>query len=110
MESIPPGSNQAQTNDAELEKVLAEINATPAFEAKAAEVIRGAVDDVFRGGRTGRYSIDQLTRQEKAHIGTQVEIALIQEFFRVEGTKLDTQIGGIEVDVKYYRRQLDDSS
>jgi Restriction endonuclease NaeI len=87
-------------NDPELERVYASIHATEAFVSRAADAVRGAIDDVLRGERTGRYSIGQLSRQEKAHIGTQVEIALVQEFFRVEGKKLDTIVDGIEVDIK----------
>lgn len=76
MRSVSSKSNQI--DDIALEKVIAEIKTIPAFAEKAADVIRDAIDEVLRGGKTGRYSIEQLTRQEKAHIGTQVEIALIQ--------------------------------
>src|SRR5580692_3253179 len=99
------GSNPSErvrlgTNDPELDRVHASVVAMDAFASRAADAIRGAIDDVLRGERTGRYSIAQLSRQEKAHIGTQVEIALVQEFFHAEGKKLDTLVDGIEVDIK----------
>ena len=94
-ERVPFGEN-----DPELERVYTSIRRMDALASRAADAIRGAIDDVLRGERTGRYSIEQLSRQEKAHIGTQVEIALVQEFFRAEGEKLDTLVDGIEVDIK----------
>lgn len=87
--------------DAELEIVYSHLSKIPNFQERAAVTIRNAVSEVLRGERTGRYSIEQLTRQEKAHIGTQVEIALLLEFFDLrEGDLLDTTIEGIEIDIK----------
>jgi Restriction endonuclease NaeI len=94
-ERVPLGHD-----DQELERVYASIRGMDNLASRAAAAIRGAIDDVLRGERTGRYSIERLSRQEKAHIGTQVEIALVQEFFRIEGKKLDTLVDGIEVDIK----------
>jgi len=87
--------------DPELETVVSYLSLIPDFEERAAVTIRDAVSEVLRGERTGRYSIHQLTKQEKAHIGTQVEIAFLHEFFDLrEGAILDTTIEGIEVDIK----------
>jgi hypothetical protein len=87
-------------HDTALKHVTASLRALDAFASRAADAIRGAIDDVLKGERTGRYSIEQLSRQEKAHIGTQVEIALVHEFFQAEGKKLDVLVDDIEVDIK----------
>lgn len=96
-ESIPPTDAPNQ----DLETVIAALNSIKNFQERAAVAIRDAVNEVLRGERTGRYSIDQLTKQEKAHIGTQVEIAFLLEFFGLrQGSLLDTTVEGIEVDIK----------
>jgi hypothetical protein len=87
--------------DAELDMVLAEIESLPDLPRRATNVIRKAVDNVLQGDRTRRYSISQLTPEEKKHIGTQVEKGLKQEFFQDRtGQVSDTTIAGIEVDIK----------
>lgn len=91
----------ADPTDAELQTVLNYIRRIPDLEKRAAHALRDAIDYVLLGEKTGRYSIAQLTRQEKAHIGTQVEIWLRREILgNVEGELLDAKIAGIEVDIK----------
>src|SRR5580698_1837840 len=87
--------------DAELDIVLAEIESLPDLPQRATNVIRKAVDNVLQGDRTRRHSINQLTPEEKKHIGTQVERGLKQEFFQGRtGQVSDTTVAGIEVDIK----------
>lgn len=87
--------------DAELHLVLAGIEALPDLQRRVTNVIRKAIDNVLQGDRTRRYSISQLTPEEKKHIGTQVERGLKQEFFQDRtGQVSDTTIEGIEVDIK----------
>ncbi len=87
--------------DRDLETVISGLQSIQGFQERAAIAIRDAVNEVLRGERTERYSIDQLTKQEKAHIGTQIEIAFLLEFFGLQqGLLLDTTIDGIEVDIK----------
>jgi hypothetical protein len=71
------------------------------LETIFARCIRQAIDEVIDGRRTGRYSYDQLDRQEKAYIGTRVEIVLRTELGLEWGEKLDTRIAGHEVDIKW---------
>lgn len=88
-------------SDPELNAVLREINKISELERTAGIVLRDAIDQVLLGDRTGRYSIDQLGRQEKAHIGTQVEIWLRRDLLgNTEGDLLDAKIADIEVDIK----------
>jgi hypothetical protein len=87
--------------DPEFGTVLAEIRSFPNFPERTANVIRKAIDNVLQGDRTRRYSIAQLTPEEKKHIGTQVEKCMKAEFFQDrKGIVSDTTIAKIEVDIK----------
>jgi hypothetical protein len=88
-------------DDHELDSVFRAIAAIPNFAKRSARTIRKAVDDVLQGDRTARYSIQQLTPEEKKHIGTQVERALKKEFFNDrKGKRLDTSVENVDVDIK----------
>lgn len=94
-------SETIPNSDPDLITVLQEINRISDIEHSAGVVLRDAIDQVLLGDRTGRYSIAQLSRQEKAHIGTQVEIWLRRDLLgNSEGDLLDAKIAGIEVDIK----------
>ena len=43
-------------------------------------VVRRGIDEVIDGGRTGRWSIDQLAKTEKTYIGTKIEHLVLNEF------------------------------
>jgi restriction endonuclease NaeI len=87
--------------DSELELARSEILGLKNFAQKAAGIVRLAIDNVLQGDRTKRYSIEQLTPEEKKHIGTQIEKGLKKELFEDRrGEVLDTTIAGIEVDIK----------
>lgn len=68
---------------------------------RSAAVLRRTFDQLYDGGRTGRYSWNQLYKTEKTHFGTLVEINLQREFDFDDGVKLDYCIAGYEVDAKY---------
>jgi hypothetical protein len=87
--------------DRELDLVFETIAAIPYFAKRSTKTIRRAVDGILRGESTARYSIGQLTPEEKKHIGTQVEYELKREFFKDrKGKRLDTSIENVEVDIK----------
>ena len=95
------GTTTQPLPDPELDAVLAEIENIPDFQGKTAGVIRKAIDNVLQGDRTRRYSISQLTPEEKKHIGTQVERGLKSDFFQDRAGKVsDTTIADVEVDIK----------
>jgi hypothetical protein len=64
------------------------------------KVIRQAIDEVVDGPRTGRWSITQLSKTEKTFVGTKVEIIILAALNLKRG-KLDTEIEGHSVDVKW---------
>ena len=44
------------------------------------DVVRHGIDEVIDGGRTGRWSVDQLVKTEKTYIGTKIEHLVLNEF------------------------------
>lgn len=56
---------------------------------------------MFDGQRTGRYSLDQLSKVEKTYIGTKVEIVIQAEFGLQRGDRMDYLVDGEEVDAKW---------
>jgi hypothetical protein len=89
--------------DPELETVCSRIKqlAGPAVTETFGIAIRQAVDEVLDGPRTGRWGFDQLEKTEKTYMGTRLEILLRAAFNLGRGDRLDLDVGGIEVDVKW---------
>jgi hypothetical protein len=71
------------------------------LEATFSRSIRQAIDEVIDGSRTGRYRYEELESQEKAYIGTRIEIVVRTEFELEPEGRLDTVIAGHEVDFKW---------
>ncbi len=86
--------------DSALHQVIQFFLRKTGFEARAAETLRQALDEVIDGIRTGRWSVDSLEKTEKTYIGTKVEILFKFDFELEDGEKLDTRIEGHEVDIK----------
>jgi hypothetical protein len=93
--------NHQSTSDTELDSVATEIMRLDPAGSRTAQVIRNTLDQLYDGQRTGRYRWDQLYSTEKRQGGKLVEINLQREFKFQDGTKLDYQIAGVEVDCKY---------
>jgi hypothetical protein len=66
-----------------------------------AEVIRDAIDILLDGQRTGRWCYGHLTKTEKTHLGTVIQIELQKEYDISDEGPLDYAIGGVPVDCKY---------
>lgn len=86
------------------------VQAIQAFDpngSRIGRVFREAFDQAYHGQLTGRYSVAQLSKTEKAHIGSLVEINLRRELdgFVTDGEVMDFKILGHEVDCKYSLRQ-----
>ncbi|MEX2424364.1 MAG: NaeI family type II restriction endonuclease [Acidimicrobiia bacterium] len=65
------------------------------------DAIRQSFDEVFDGQRTGRYSLDQLSKVEKTYIGTKAEIVVQAEFGLQRGRSMDYLVAGEEIDAKW---------
>jgi hypothetical protein len=74
------------------------------LEATFSRAIRQAIDEVIDGSRTGRYRYEELEKQEKAYIGTRIEIVVRTRFELEREGKLDTVIAGHPVDFKWSAR------
>jgi hypothetical protein len=95
-------------SDSAADEVLNWLRAHPdrvgdglGLDALFARAIRKGIDEVIDGARTGRYRYDQLESQEKSYIGTRIEIVIRAELELAHGKKLDTEIAGHEVDIKW---------
>lgn len=66
-----------------------------------AEVMRETFDTLYDGQRSGRYRLDQLSKTEKAHFGSILEIYLQRRFDLDAGDALDFKMDGVEADCKF---------
>ncbi|MFE2037834.1 NaeI family type II restriction endonuclease [Streptomyces scopuliridis] len=66
-----------------------------------ATVLRDTIDQLLNGEATGRYDWKDLRQTEKTHAGSLVEINLHREFDFNDGTSMDYEISGVQVDCKY---------
>lgn len=73
---------------------------------RIARMFRETFDQAYHGQHTGRYAVEQLTKTEKAHIGSLVEINLRRELdgFISDGNAMDFKILEHEVDCKFSLR------
>jgi len=101
----------AASTDSAMEEVWRWVTAHPDrvkdaldLEATFARAVRKAIDEVIDGARTGRYRYEELETQEKAYIGTRIEIVVRTEFGLEREGKLDTVIAGQPVDFKWSAR------
>jgi hypothetical protein len=96
------GINSAQFHtDDELTLVRERLLQLDPAGGRFGRVLRETIDQLLNGEETGRYAWDQLRQTEKTHAGSLVEINLHREFDFDDGSQMDYQIDGIEVDCKY---------
>lgn len=98
--------------DEGVEAVIAELRRMDPSGERFAGVLRESLDQLYDGGRTGRWNYSQLHKTEKTYMGTVVEINLQREFGFADGKGdpaaasrldrgLDYEIAGHQVDCKY---------
>ncbi|MCO8127271.1 restriction endonuclease [Acidimicrobiia bacterium EGI L10123] len=75
--------------------------AQPSVHERFRWVLRDSVDQLLDGQHTGRWNYLHLSKTEKTHLGTIIEISLTKEFEIPDGHELDWRIAGIEVDCKF---------
>ncbi len=59
------------------------------------------MNSVLDGARTGRYSLEQLTKTEKAMLGTQVKFEVQREFKLKSARTVDFALGGTEFALRF---------
>lgn len=92
--------------DSELIAVFRVLSNADPDGTRTGRLMRRTLDQLYDGQRTGQYSWGQLHKTERTHFGTLFEINLRREFDDVidEGSKLDYQIAGVDVDCKFSQR------
>lgn len=63
--------------------------------------LRDSLDELLDGQRTGRWAYQHLSKTEKTHLGTTVEVNLTKEFEFANGEHLDWSINGVDIDCKF---------
>ncbi len=90
--------------DPSLARAVSWFRSQPRMVERFGDAIRQSFDEVLDGQRTGRYSLNQLSKVEKTYIGTKVEILIQAEFSLQRGDEMDYLIDGQEVDAKWSMR------
>lgn len=89
--------------DGEAERIVCRYRDADPDGSRTAATIRHTFDQIYDGRHTGRYRLDQLSKTEKTHIGSLLEVNLRREFDDLfdDGKILDFAVDGIEIDCKY---------
>jgi hypothetical protein len=66
-------------------------------------VFRDALDFMLDGQHTGRWHYDHLSKTEKTHLGSMIEITFAKEFEIEEGRLIDWRVAGQDIDCKFSR-------
>lgn len=98
--SDSPGA-PSRADDPQLWAVHDTLKRLDPHGIRAGYALREALDQIYDGQRTGRWDYTQLSKTEKTHVGTLVEIWLQREFEFDDGEELDFSISGVDVDCKW---------
>ncbi|WP_280215852.1 NaeI family type II restriction endonuclease [Nocardia cyriacigeorgica] len=98
-----PGAGQVTVPraDPELSALIAELLRLDPAGSRLANAVRRAMNSVLDGARTGRYSLEQLTKTEKAMLGTQVKFEVQREFKLKSARTVDFALGGTEFALRF---------
>lgn len=94
-------------NSDEIQAILIEtFKGADPLGSRFGRVFRESFDQIYDGQHTGRFSVNQLSKTEAAHLGSIVEINIRREFKDIieDGEAMDFAIEGHEVDCKYSKR------
>ncbi|WP_406478507.1 NaeI family type II restriction endonuclease [Streptomyces platensis] len=86
-----------------MEQVHAALNDIDRDGSRTAMALRQAIDAVLDGPRTGRYSWHQLTKTEKTHLGTQVEISIAEALGLRQGRTTGYEVAGSPINFRFAR-------
>jgi hypothetical protein len=94
-------SGMDQQLPAELEPIVEWFDAEDDARERLRWALRDSLDELLDGQRTGRWAYQHLSKTEKTHLGTVVEVNLTKEFEFANGDHLDWQIAGRDIDCKF---------
>lgn len=84
-----------------MELIIESLQSIPDFERRVKQVFNYTRDFVLDRDVTHRTEISQLSKAEKTMLGIKFEEMFKLEFCLPRGNKLDCQINGREVDIKF---------
>ncbi|GAB7052865.1 NaeI family type II restriction endonuclease [Catenuloplanes indicus] len=96
-----PARPQPPTSDAEFGLVVHWFRHADPDGARTLSAIRHATDGLLDGPGTGRYSVAQLSKPERAFLGRRVELAIQREFGLPDSADLDFSVDGVDVEFKF---------
>ena len=94
-------SGMDQQLPAELLAIVEWFEAEDDARERLRWALRDSLDELLDGQRTGRWAYQHLSKTEKTHLGTVVEVNLTKEFEFADGDHLDWQIAGYDLDCKF---------
>lgn len=97
---VPPSAS----TDNDIQAVLEAVRTLDPTGERTATVLRNTIDQLLDGEHTGRYDWNTLSKTERAHAGSLVEINIQREFGFPDGDATDFRIAGVQVDCKYSQR------
>ena len=86
---------------AELEPIAEWFHSEDDARERFRWALRDSLNELLDGQRTGRWAYQHLSKTEKTHLGTVVEVNLTKEFEFANGVDLDWQITGRDIDCKF---------
>ena len=86
---------------AELEPIVEWFDKEADARERFRWALRDSLNELLDGQRTGRWAYQHLSKTEKTHLGTVVEVNLTKEFEFANGVDLDWQIAGRDIDCKF---------
>ena len=73
----------------------------PAARERFAWALRDSLDELLAGQRTGRWCYQHLSKTERTHLGSAIQVNFTNEFEIPDGATLDWSIDGRDVDCKF---------
>ncbi|GAA3377810.1 hypothetical protein GCM10020367_54960 [Streptomyces sannanensis] len=100
-----PIAERSHSADEELARLYSALISRDPEGRRFARLLRGCLDALLDGARTGRFAVRDLHPEEKSLIGRRVEEELIQEFglepdLDLRGSS-DTRLDGIEFEINF---------
>lgn len=94
-------SRETQIPPPELVPFVAWLDRTNDARERFRWALRDSLDELLDGQRTGRWAYQHLSKTEKTHLGTAIEVNLTKEFQFPNGTELDWHVAGSDIDCKF---------
>jgi len=98
---FPPVKSDPNASPDDLRGFADWFTSQPSARERFRWVLRDSLDEVLDGQRTGRWCYQHLTKTEKTHLGTIVEMNFTKEFELADGILLDWSVAGADLDCKF---------